>query len=68
MKAYSKPMFYPQGIGAPWGVDAIDRAWYVIHSATLQAKRIGAVGGRINSFDRAMAEAYRRNVAEQVKL
>ena len=68
--AVCQPHFFPEGWPAgPWGVNSIGHAWYVCHTHTGRAKRIGRVGarGRINYFDRAVEEAARRNEKEQQK-
>ena len=50
----------------PWGVCSAGRSWYVVHSVTLRAKRIGVVGAkRANYFDQAVREATRRNKEHQ---
>lgn len=60
MKFSSKPIHIIDD--GPWGVDSAGRCWYVVHSTTLRAKRIGVVGAkRRNYFDEAVAEARRRN-------
>lgn len=56
------PGAFTGNVEGPWRVDTIGKAWYVIHSLTLRAKHIGPVGARhANYFDRAIAEADRRN-------
>ena len=61
MKAKRPPAF-EVNVPGPWGVDSIGPHWYVIHRESLEAKKIGVVGGRrTNYFDRAVDEADRRN-------
>lgn len=59
------PLFFPtEDKRGPWGVDTIGDDWYAIHKDTLKAVRIGPVGAkRTNHFERAKAEAARRNAA-----
>ena len=64
MKFSSAPIFSAT-VPGPWGVDSLGRYWYVVHSTTLVARRIGVVGAkRKNYFDEAVAEADRRNRKE----
>lgn len=54
MKATRPPYLYPATRG-PWGVAAIGRHWYVVHSESLRAKCIGRTNNRgTNYFDRAI--------------
>ena len=54
MRATDPPAFECD-VPGPWGVDAIGRAWFVIHRGTLRAKRIGRTNNRgTNYFDRAI--------------
>lgn len=63
---FDRPPIFTTSSGGVWGVDSLGRHWYVVHSKTLRAKRIGPVGGkRTNYFDAALAEADRRNQKEQ---
>ena len=65
MKAARPPHFWPTTPG-PWGVAAIGRHWYVVHSESLRAKCIGRTNNRgTNYFDRAINEAARRNLEAQ---
>lgn len=64
------PAFYPAAFpGGPWGVDTIGDMWAVIHRETGRSKFIGKLSqpgtrrGAPNYFDRALAEAHRRNRA-----
>ena len=64
------PIFFPEGWPTgPWGVNSNRNAWYVCHTPSGRAKRIGRVGARgpINYFDRAMEEAARRNEKETTR-
>lgn len=64
MKFDRPPVHMPDTPG-PWGVDSKYNSWYVVHSVTLRAKRIGFCNSRrTNFFDRAMEEAARRNKEE----
>jgi hypothetical protein len=67
MKFDRPPLFTPD-IPGPWAVDSTNSAWYVVHTVTLIGTRIGRIGqgksGKINYFDRAMAEASARNRKE----
>ena len=71
MRAAHPPIFSPTTPG-PWGVDTIGGDWCVIHRGRLTGKRIGPVIGattkqRANYFDRAIAEADRRNRQAQTQ-
>ncbi len=65
MKFSRQPIHMPDTPG-PFGVDSTSKSWYVVNSRTLRGTRIGRIGGKgINYFDRAIAEADRRNRNEQ---
>lgn len=73
MKFPHSPIHFPgDSPEGPWGVDSVGDQWYIVNRTTLQCKRIGRVIGfkpvgrsRPNYFDRAMAEAHRRNLKEK---
>jgi hypothetical protein len=57
---------FTSNVPGAWGVDAIGGVWCVINRVTGGVKRIGRVSrprsqSKINYFDRAIAEADRRN-------
>lgn len=65
MRAKNPPAFTAT-IAGPWGVDCIGNHWYVVHSETLRAKKIGRCGARkTNYFDVAIDEASKRNAAKR---
>ncbi len=57
-----KCIHYPGGTSRPWGVTDIGDHWAIVHTETLATVLMGKfkLAGR-NSFDRALAEAARRN-------
>lgn len=52
-------------VPGPWGVGSTLTHWYVVNGTTGASKRIGPVAAkRTNYFDKAMAEADRRNAKQ----
>lgn len=52
------------GDGEPWRVTEYHGFWYIVNLESHKGKRIGRVGcRRVNYYDRAKAEARKRNLA-----
>jgi hypothetical protein len=62
----AQPIRYPRGQdGGPWGVCSIGMSWWIIHSETLEAQRVGLIG-KPAIFASALTEAARRNIEGDV--
>lgn len=61
---FPRPPTMTTSVPGPWAVDTYGLDWYVVHKDTRQCTRIGPVGSkRTNYYDRAIAEAAKRNRA-----